>query len=47
MFNTITHEHLDDLVSWATGEYPDSDLIWVECADGRWFIEVKSGFIKN
>ncbi len=39
MFNTIGHEHLDDLVSWATGENPDTGLILVECKDGRWFIE--------
>lgn len=42
-FNTISHEHLDDLVSWATGEYPDSGILLVECADGRWFIEQDYG----
>ncbi len=43
MFETITHEHLDNLVNWATGEYPDSGLILVECKDGRWFIEQEYG----
>ena len=43
LFNTISHEHLDDLVSWATGEYPDSGLILVECEEGRWFIEQEFG----
>lgn len=42
-FNTTSHEHLDDLVSWATGEYPDSGLVLVECADGLWYIEQEYG----
>lgn len=42
-YNTIGHEHLDDLVSWVTGEYPDSGLILVECSNGRWFVEVDYG----
>lgn len=42
-YNTIGHEHLDDLVSWVTGEYPDSGLALVECSDGRWFVEVDHG----
>lgn len=42
-FHTISHEHLDDLVNWSTGEYPDSGLNLVECEDGRWFIEQDYG----
>ncbi|MFT4060526.1 MAG: hypothetical protein QM652_13395 [Legionella sp.] len=43
MYNTISHEHLDDLINWVIGEYPDSGLILVECEDGRWFIEQEYG----
>jgi hypothetical protein len=43
LFNTISHSHLDSLVNWATGEYPDSGLLLVECADCRWFVEVDFG----
>jgi len=35
VYDTINHEHLDSLVSWATGEFPDAGLNLVECADGR------------
>lgn len=42
-YSTISHEHLDDLVSWVTGEYPDSGLVLAECSDGLWFIEVDYG----
>lgn len=43
MYDTVSHEHLDSLVSWATGEFPDAGLSLVECADGRWFLEVDHG----
>jgi hypothetical protein len=43
MFKTVSHEHLDDLVSWATGELPDSGLIIAECENGAWFIEQDYG----
>ncbi|CAM3024891.1 hypothetical protein [Legionella worsleiensis] len=43
IYNTISHEHLDNLVSWATGEYPDSGLCLVECQNGNWFVEVDFG----
>lgn len=43
LYDTINHEHLDSLVSWATGEFPDAGLNLVECADGRWFVEVDHG----
>lgn len=43
MFDTISHEHLDNLVNWATGECPDSALCLVECRNGRWFIEQDYG----
>lgn len=42
-YSTISHEHLDDLVNWATDEYPSSGLMLVECSDGRWFIEIDYG----
>ncbi len=42
-FNTIGHEHLDDLVSWVIGENPDSGLSLVECENGLWFIEQDYG----
>ncbi len=42
-FNTISHQHLDTLVLWATGDYPDSALNLIECADGRFFVEVDFG----
>lgn len=45
LYNTISHEHLDGLVSWAMGEFPDAGLNLVECADGRWFVEVDHGRI--
>lgn len=43
MYDAVSHEHLDSLVYWATGEFPDASLCLVECADGRWFIEVDHG----
>ncbi|WGK63446.1 hypothetical protein QAO71_16885 (plasmid) [Halopseudomonas sp. SMJS2] len=43
LYNTISHEHLDGLVSWARGEFPNAGLSLVECADGRWFVEVDHG----
>lgn len=44
MYQTINHEHLDCLVSWARGgDFPDAGLNLAECADGRWFVEVAHG----
>lgn len=43
MYGTVNHEHLDGLVFWASGEFPDAGLNLVECADGRWFVEVDHG----
>lgn len=43
MYETIRHEHLDGLVNWARGEFPDAGLSLVGCADGRWFVEVDHG----
>lgn len=43
MYDTIGHEHLDSLVNWATGDFPNAGLSVVECADGRWFVEVDHG----
>jgi hypothetical protein len=43
LFKTVSCEHLDTLVYWATGEFPDSGLILVQCGDGRWFVEVEYG----
>lgn len=43
LYGTVGHLHLDSLTHWATGEYPDSGLMLVECADGRWFVEVDFG----
>lgn len=43
LYQTISHEHLDDLVDWALGDYPDSGLVLVECKDGRWFVEQEYG----
>lgn len=43
MFDTVSHNHLDCLVLWATGEFPGSGLNLVGCADGRWFVEVDFG----
>lgn len=28
---------------WATGEFPTSGLILVECANGKWFVEIDHG----
>lgn len=43
LFRTVACEHLDTLVYWATGEFPDSGLILVQCKDGRWYVEVEYG----
>ncbi|BCR26233.1 hypothetical protein [Aquipseudomonas alcaligenes] len=43
LYNTISHEHLDGLVSKAIGEFPAAGLNLLECADGRWFVEVDYG----
>lgn len=43
IFNTVGHQHLDSLVYWATGDFPSAGLNLVECADGRWFVEVDHG----
>ena len=43
MYDTIHHEHLDVLVFWATGDFPEAGLSLAECADGRWFVEVDHG----
>lgn len=43
MYQTIGHQHLDSLVYWATGKFPDAGLNLVECRDGRWFVEVDYG----
>lgn len=41
MYDTVGHEHLDGLVNWAIGEFPDTGLLLIECRDGRWFVEVE------
>ncbi|WP_413460698.1 hypothetical protein [Herbaspirillum huttiense] len=43
MYGTIEHQHLDALVCWATGDFPDAGLNLVGCRDGRWFVEVDHG----
>ncbi|EMH0369338.1 hypothetical protein RO273_000978 [Pseudomonas aeruginosa] len=43
LYKTISHEHLDGLVSWAIGEFPNAGLSLVECSDGQWFVEVDHG----
>ena len=43
MYRTIGHQHLDSLVYWASGDFPDAGLNLVECQDGRWFVEVDHG----
>jgi hypothetical protein len=43
LLKTVACEHLDVLVYWATGEFPDSGLLLAQCTDGRWFIEVEYG----
>lgn len=43
MYDTVGHEHLDGLVNWAIGEFPDTGLLLIECRDGRWFVEVEYG----
>ncbi|HAU0311427.1 TPA: hypothetical protein JBF89_13340 [Legionella pneumophila] len=43
LFNTVSHEHLDDFILFVTGKYPDSCLGLVECKNGLWFIEQDFG----
>ncbi|UWE19383.1 hypothetical protein [Herbaspirillum huttiense] len=43
IYQTIDHQHLDVLVNWAIGNYPDAGINLVECKDGRWFVEVDFG----
>lgn len=43
MYQTIYHEHLDALVYWALGDFPDSGINLVESEDGRWFVKVDHG----
>ncbi len=43
LYKTIYHEHLDSLVYWALGDFPDSGINLVECEDGRWFVKVDHG----
>lgn len=45
LYNTVDHEHLDCLVYWARkpADFPEDGLLLVECADGRWFVEVEFG----
>ncbi|MGH8376795.1 MAG: hypothetical protein ACRER6_16210, partial [Pseudomonas sp.] len=43
LYRTVGHHHLDSLVYWATGDFPDAGLNLVECEDGRWFVEVDHG----
>ena len=46
-YQTCGHTHLDSFVGWMLGgrEFPDSGLSLVECADGRWFVEVDYGVL--
>lgn len=43
MYGTVSHTHLDCLVNWAIGEFPDAGLNLVGCGDGQWFVEVDHG----
>lgn len=43
IYDTNYHEHLDSMVMWATGIYPDSGLMVIGTADKRWFVEVDFG----
>jgi hypothetical protein len=43
MYRTVGHTHLDSFVNWVLGDFPDAGLNLVECADGRWFVEVDHG----
>lgn len=42
-YKTESHEHLNALVTWALGEYPNSGLLLIGCEDGRFFIELEHG----
>jgi len=37
------HQHLDSLVYWASGEFPDSAINIVGLDDGRYFLSVDFG----
>lgn len=37
------HQHLDSLVYWASGEFPDSGINIVSLVDGRYFLSVDFG----
>lgn len=39
----IWHDHLDSLISWATGEWPDDSINIVALKDGRFFVVVDYG----
>ncbi|MBF6649142.1 hypothetical protein [Methylobacter sp. BlB1] len=43
MYRTVSYTHLDTFVDWVLGEFPDAGLNLIECADGRWFVEVDHG----
>ncbi|KZX80365.1 hypothetical protein A3715_37725, partial [Oleiphilus sp. HI0009] len=43
MFETVDHQHLDSLVYKHTDELPESALCLIECADGKFFVEVDFG----
>ncbi|MGL1337428.1 hypothetical protein ACSTJQ_12665 [Vibrio parahaemolyticus] len=43
LYDTNYHDHLDSMVMWATGIYPDSGLMVVGTSDHRWFVEVDFG----
>lgn len=44
-FNTVDHHHFDFSYRTAADQfdYPDSALMLVECADGRWFVQQEFG----
>lgn len=39
----LGHRHLDSLVYWASGEFPDSSINIVSLKDGRYFLSVDYG----
>jgi len=43
MYRTVGHVHLDTFVYSVLGDFPDAGLNLIECADGRWFVEVDGG----
>ena len=43
LYKTVGHIHLDNLVYWALGDFPDSEINLIECEDGRWFVKVDFG----